>query len=78
MNITENKVDWNSYRGKTSANYSRFRYNHNNQPKYGFHVDPRLKVPIMDTLLIRTDAASPYETTKGNFCNDDGDVEDNA
>ena len=26
INITENKVDWNSYRGKTSAKYSRFRY----------------------------------------------------
>jgi len=26
INITENKVDWNSYRGKTSAKYSRLRY----------------------------------------------------
>ena len=26
INITENKVDWNSYWGKTSAKYSRFRY----------------------------------------------------
>ena len=26
INITKNKVDWNSYRGKTSAKYSRSRY----------------------------------------------------
>jgi len=26
INVTENNVDWNSYRGKTSAKYSRFRY----------------------------------------------------
>ena len=25
INITENKVDWNSYRGKTRTKYPRFR-----------------------------------------------------